>query len=81
MMLTANDIFIGMKGQFAGPRIWFQQDGVPAHTTKTRHKFIQEQINLIQNWPANSLELPVIENVWGFENLELPQGRQQASPN
>jgi hypothetical protein len=65
-MLSANSIFMGMKDQFAGHWIWFQQDGAPAYTAKTRRKFIQEQIGLIQNWPANSPDLSVIENVWRF---------------
>jgi hypothetical protein len=65
-MPSTNHIFPRMKAQFAGRPLWFQQDGVPAHTAKISRKVIEGQIDLIPNWPANSPNLSVIENIWGI---------------
>jgi hypothetical protein len=55
-----------MKGNMAisGTSI-FQQDSAPCHKAKVVTKwFSDNNVSLLQNWPPNSPDLNVIENVW-----------------
>jgi hypothetical protein len=65
-MLESNHILEDITTKCAGRQMWFQQDGAPAHRAKSTIQFIQQKINLVNDWPVNSPDLSVIENVWGI---------------
>jgi hypothetical protein len=65
-MLTDEGVLADMQAFFGERNGYFQQDGAPAHRAKTTVKMIEEQIGLIRDWPANSPDLSVIENLWGI---------------
>ena len=45
----------------------FLQDGATCHTSASTKKFLEEnKINLISNYPPQSPDLNVIENVWSM---------------
>lgn len=56
---------------------YFQQDSAPCHVSKvTKRWFVDNQVQLLENWPANSPDLNVIENCWSVMkskvNLHCP---------
>jgi hypothetical protein len=62
-MLTENRIFDDMKEHFGESRGYFLQDDAPANPAQETMTFIQEEINMIPDWPVNSPDLSAIENV------------------
>ena len=51
--------------QINGFRNWkLLQDGAPCHTSVQTMEYIQNYIDLVENWPANFPDLNVTENLW-----------------
>lgn len=71
-LLKDNDIFTSL-GQFYGQNnFYFQQDGAPAHRAKKTINWINDQnVQIIENWPANSPDLSCIENVWSILETKI----------
>jgi hypothetical protein len=50
---------------WAGHEMLFLRNGAPDHRAKSTTQFIRQKINRVDDWPANSPDLLVIENVSG----------------
>jgi hypothetical protein len=64
-MLKNDCIFETICAAKSGNTVHFQQDGASCHTAKQTIEFIEKQILLMQ-WPPNSLDRSLIENVWAI---------------
>ena len=51
--------------------IIFQQDNAPSHTAKICKQWFEENNIKIMSWPAISLDLNCIENLWSWLDHNL----------
>ena len=65
-MLESNEILENIKEKFDQNKVYFQQNAAPAHRAKETINYIKSKILLIDDWPPNSPDLSVIENIWAI---------------
>jgi transposase len=53
----------------------FQQDNDPKHTSRLAKNFLQENVPVVIDWPANSPDLNPIENLWGIVKRNVEKRR------
>ncbi len=53
----------------------FQQDLAPAHTAKGTKSWFNDHGVTVLDWPANSLDLNPIENLWGIVKRKMRDTR------
>lgn len=53
-------------------RCIFQHDGATCHTSRSTTEYLdQKQIRILKNWPPQSPDLNVIENIWDYLKQKL----------
>ena len=54
----------------------FQQDGAPPHRSKLAKQWLANQkFKILEEWPANSPDLNVIENCWIYLKKKVAEHR------
>lgn len=70
--LQKNDIFTSLNNFYGEKNYFFEQDGAPCHRSKKTINWLTNQnVNLIENWPANSPDLSCIEQVWAILEAKI----------
>ena len=65
-MLIENKVIEDIKNKISDREVFFQQDGAPAHNSKNTKEYLRSKISLVEDWPPNSPDLSVIENLWAI---------------
>mgnify|MGYP001079518019 CR=1 FL=1 len=70
--LEKNEIFTSLNDFYGERSYFFEQDGAPCHRSKKKINWLSNQnVNLIENWPANSPDLTCIEQVWSILETKI----------
>jgi transposase len=70
-LLQENKILDQLNEKYGERKYNFQYDGAPAHRSKKAIEWLQDRANSIPDWPPNSPDLSVIENLWGILKAKL----------
>ena len=70
--LEKNEIFTSLNDFYGERSYFFEQDGAPCHRSKKTINWLSNQnVNLIENWTANSPDLTCIEQVWSILETKI----------
>ncbi|KAI4877263.1 hypothetical protein NFI96_002356 [Prochilodus magdalenae] len=58
----------------------FQQDLAPAHRARATSTWFKDHGIPVLNWPANSLDLNPLENLWGIVKRKIRYARPSCHP-
>jgi hypothetical protein len=72
-MLDESQVLDRLKELSKEETIYLQQEGEPSDRAKTGVEFIENLVALVKDWPVNSPDLSVVENVWVILKLPLAQ--------
>lgn len=66
-LLEDNHVFGSLNEFYGQKQYFFEQDGAPSHRAKKTINWINDQdIQIIENWSANSPDLTCIEQIWAI---------------
>ena len=54
-----------------------QQDNDPKHTSCLAKNFLRKNVPAVMNWPSNSLDLNLIENLWNYVKRNVEKRKPQ----
>lgn len=70
--LQEHNFFADADAHFGKGKWIFQQDNATPHKAKdTLNKFAELGISLLEDWPPNSPDLNIIENIWAIMKMRL----------
>ena len=77
-MLSLSQVFTDADSLYGVKSWYFQHDNARPHTAKESVKFIQNAcVNILENWPAHSPDLSIIEHVWAIMGRMVEKAQPQ----
>jgi hypothetical protein len=58
----------------------FQSDNDPKHTSRLAKKWLEDNHVICHEWPPQSPDLNIIENIWDFIDQKIPQNKRYKLP-